>query len=461
MSSGPQPKRCRIELTLGKLLNKRKNIDWDAIGSRILSHPAELSESVFRRAIRKPKIPIDIVRKFLAQSQRSFHPNQGILKMSTLWFAWFKVKGVRFDILRELIHSKLWGQSPSNVAGLLLIRALDRTNKHRPCYSQVKLLIDMYPLCLSYKDGLGHIPLHVAMRYEKKNNHVVELLIEKGLECNLDGIDGRGGLFIQDNEGNASACDLTHHIKHWTMYSERLLQLVLGGEFPLIREEDIIRHNLFHGAIENNDVRLVYMMILQYPNLLVTLDKFGDLPIHTSATSCSIHCTNGGSTMFRILLCEGLRHGIGGKDALGGLLVQNVHNPKQGTALDSMVENALKYGWDGRAFVIFNHFESIVPAFLFEAAKRSSRAFKSLLLLCNPMCIGSKDGSRRLLLHHAVMYGLEWDSGCKIVLKENILAVKEPDGPTGLLPFMLAGAGASTDLSTIYSLLREYPEAIY
>merc|ERR1712024_101583 len=110
----------------------------------------------------------------------------------------------------------------------------------------------------------------------------------------------------------------------------------------------------------------------QYANILVTLDKFGDLPIHTSATSHSIHCTNGGSTMFHILLNEGLRHDIGGKDALGGLLVQNKHNPKQGTALDSMVENALKYGWDDRAFVIFKRFESIVPVFLFETAKRPS-----------------------------------------------------------------------------------------
>ena len=52
------------------------------------------------------------------------------------------------------------------------------------------------------------------------------------------------------------------------------------------------------------------------------------------------------STMFHILLCEGLRHSIGGADALGGLLVQNVHNPnRRGTVLDSMVEHALKYGW--------------------------------------------------------------------------------------------------------------------
>jgi hypothetical protein len=88
------------------------------------------------------------------------------------------------------------------------------------------------------------------------------------------------------------------------------------------------------------------MMILQYPNLLITPDKFGDLPIHASAKRYSLHCSGGGSTMFHILLCEGLRHSIGGADALGGLLVQNVHNPNRpGTALDSMVEHALKYGW--------------------------------------------------------------------------------------------------------------------
>ena len=346
MSSQPQPKRCRMELTLGKLLNKRKNIDWDAISFRLRSNPGELSESAFRRAITKPKIPIQIVRQFLAQSQLSFNPNQGILKMSTLWFAWFKVKGVRFDILQELIHSKSWGLPPNNVAGLLLIRALDKTNKHRPSYSQVQLLIDMYPLCLSYKDGLGQIPLHVAMKYEKKNNHVVELLIEKGIEYDVDGTNGRGGLFIQDNEGNTASSDLTRHIKLWTFYSERLLHLIFGGKFPLIREEDIIRWNLFHGAIGSNDARLVYMMILQYPNLLITPDKFGDLPIHASAKRYSLHCSGGESTMFHILLCEGLRHSIGGADALGGLLVQNVHNPnRRGTVLDSMVEHALKYGW--------------------------------------------------------------------------------------------------------------------
>jgi hypothetical protein len=116
---------------------------------------------------------------------------------------------------------------------------------------------------------------------------------------------------------------------------------------------------------------------------------------------------------------------------------------------------------DDWVFLIFNHFEQNVPQFLFEIAQTSSRAFKSLLFLCRPLCIRSKDRSGRLLLHHATIHGLKWDHGCKAVLKENTLAVKEQDGTTGLFPFMLAGAGASTDLSTIYSLLREYPEAVY
>ena len=111
--------------------------------------------------------------------------------------------------------------------------------------------------------------------------------------------------------------------------------------------------------------------------------------------------------------------------------------------------------------MIFNQFQNIVPKFLLEIVQSSSRAFKSLLSLYCPSCIRSKNGSGRLLLHHAATDGLEWENGCKAVLKENVLAVKEQDGQTGLFPFMLAAAGETTDLSSIYGLLREYPQTIY
>ena len=345
MPNEPPTKRYKTECTLGKLLNKRKNVDWEAVSSRIRSHPRELSESIFRRAVRKPNIPLNIVREFLNQSQRSLCHNQRLLKMSTLWFAWFKVRGVRLEILTEMIHAKSWDLSPRDVTGILLIRALDKTNRHRPSYLQVDLLIDMFPLCLSYVDGLGQIPLHVAMKYEKKNNHLIELLIKKGIQYNVGGTNGRGGLFIQDHGGSAASCHLTNHIKLRSLYSEGILQLVLGGEYPLMREDDIIQFDLFHSAIGNNDFRLVFMMVLRYPTLLTTLDKYGDLPIYAAATSTSIHRSHDGSKLFFILLWEGLHHEVGGIDALGGLLVKNVHNTKHDSALDIMVENALKYGW--------------------------------------------------------------------------------------------------------------------
>jgi len=62
----------------------------------------------------------------------------------------------------------------------------------------------------------------------------------------------------------------------------------------------------------------------------------------------------------------------------------------------------------------------------------------------------------RLPLHIATKCNLVW-SAVSTILKENTAAVSVADPVTGLMPFMLAGVGKSSNLNTVYELLHNKP----
>ena len=69
---------------------------------------------------------------------------------------------------------------------------------------------------------------------------------------------------------------------------------------------------------------------------------------------------------------------------------------------------------------------------------------------------GNHDG--RLPLHSAAAASLKW-ADTKLIFESNMMAIYDRDIVTGLSPFMLASVGQSSDIESIYRLLRENPAA--
>ena len=72
-------------------------------------------------------------------------------------------------------------------------------------------------------------------------------------------------------------------------------------------------------------------------------------------------------------------------------------------------------------------------------------------------CAYIEDDEGRLPLHYALGLDLRWEPCIKKLVDASFLSLADHDGKTGLLPFMLSALGPSSDLDTIFKLLRSDP----
>ncbi len=69
---------------------------------------------------------------------------------------------------------------------------------------------------------------------------------------------------------------------------------------------------------------------------------------------------------------------------------------------------------------------------------------------------------RRLTSHIAASAGLRWFEGLECILRnEDFESLTIRDEVTALLPFQLAALNDHSDLSTIYLMILNFPEAIF
>lgn len=98
-------------------------------------------------------------------------------------------------------------------------------------------------------------------------------------------------------------------------------------------------------------------------------------------------------------------------------------------------------------------------------AVRTSNASRKViveLLKCFPLAASIPDyaSGRRLPLHQALKHGRNWEQGAKDLYRAYPAAITVMDKGTSMFPAQLA-ATASCDVTTIFELLREYPQVIH
>jgi hypothetical protein len=78
-----------------------------------------------------------------------------------------------------------------------------------------------------------------------------------------------------------------------------------------------------------------------------------------------------------------------------------------------------------------------------------------------PNAVSIRDGQHgRLPLHEALKNGRTWEEGIKDLYRAYPAAITEADAQSSLLPAVLAAASCD-NLTTIFALVREHPQAIH
>jgi hypothetical protein len=213
------------------------------------------------------------------------------------------------------------------------------------------MLIDLYPQALGKLDEFGCLPIHyvcqfeTSMMYSSTHVSLVKLFIEKGLEQNIGGPQGRGGLLVSNQDGQVPLELLV--ISHISSVDLRAI-LLDSRKPPLLGKGDIENCQLLRSILRVKSDR---KDLLEKTAMLVDLDhdslsrkdEFGNLPLHFSVLSSTDKATNLRSNNdenfsllngngkgdglralhFGFLLQKGVQACVGGEHGYGGLLVRN------------------------------------------------------------------------------------------------------------------------------------------
>jgi hypothetical protein len=271
-----------------------------------------------------------------------------------------------------------------------------------------------------------------------------------------------------------------------------------------------ILNSLLHECAKSNNIGAAEAIIECSPQSLDQTDQMGFRPIH--AAFSYQNQSEKRSDMVRLLLKEGMRHGIGGKNGCGGVFLERANPGSTRSPFElalyylrqkhSKNSNDCEDEWEclticlDAAKATFEKFQilsyiitlpvdmdrmmcDIVRRYCIDlndtdelgmtpliVAIREKKPIyiKSLLSIqnCakNPIQFCEINGTRYKNcspLHIAVNEGITWMEGLKEILESNQFASERVDPETNLYPFMVAAQWATNPLHDVYNLLRSNP----
>lgn len=229
-----------------------------------------------------------------------------------------------------------------------------------------------------------------------------------------------------------------------------------------LEDEESIPHTFLHAAITaGNEVcppHLLHLFVECYPGILSTPDEYGRLPLHYAATSAgrrrSRNFTN------RLLSLQVPRTPW----------LQRTQDPCQkqnfcSCDIKCMESDDLVEVNEGR-----NEFPSLSepnhdPNSSFLTSQCTTQhvhddILTTIIKTC-PSAALAKDKSDRLPLHAAILAGAPWEGAIEHIFEAAPSSLEVSDGPTGLMPFMLASCNeVGCDINVVYNLLLSGPDLV-
>ena len=350
-----------------------------------------------------------------------------------------------------------------------------------PSLPKAITILDNYPQVLSHQNKVGSLPLHAAIKCTQSpyRTQMVQLIIERGIEQNVGGVNGRGGLLIrQSKDKRTGLCllvvgdDKTDILRYLT---QRKVTMTISRtvessspsqqqqyQQPLLSPQDIIDYQLLHRAagdpfLFQDRITTIQFLINLCPQALASRNDDGDLPIHHI---CRQHgyCFQ----IVKVLFTEGMKYGVYlEKDGKGKDLLN--------CCIDDHVLRILDCVEDGTVPILQNVI-GVVSRDKLQSMIRCNGTRKELFQAwCH---VTDKKG--RLPLHYATEIGMKYDHELKDIFEANVYATDEVDPVTNLYPFCLAACsdgkvegryspdsgGGYLDLTSIYLLARSNPNNV-
>mmetsp|Transcript_15239 Transcript_15239/g.18548 ORF Transcript_15239/g.18548 Transcript_15239/m.18548 type:complete len:352 (+) Transcript_15239:256-1311(+) len=303
------------------------------------------------------------------------------------------------------------------------------------------------PMILSHTNAVGYLPIHMAIKCTRSQyrSDVIKFIIEEGINNNVGGREGRGGLLTRTKDKYRTALCLLVVGDDKT----DILDYLVKRQPPLLSSQDVIDYHLLHHAAGDpfffkDRFNTIRFLIDLCPQALGVRNDIGDLPIHHACKQPG-YCLN----TLQMFLNEGVRQGVflekngRGKPFLKCVLEEHIIPLLEGldTADVPVLQGVIGVVDEATLRIMIDKFDNF------------------------PRWCHIRDKQGRLPLHVGAEHGLRWENELRDILEANKLATSVIDPISNLYPYSLAACDCGTkkcgcDLDVIYELSRCNPDCI-
>lgn len=353
-------------------------------------------------------------------------------------------------------------------------------DKPRPYLNKVRSIVRRNPGILA-NSSIPSFPLslpivvlctgcHEHLTQDDRTD-LIKLFSTEGINRNVCGPNGRGGLMMHLNDGG-DATSIQNRITCFHMLvgknDVKTLKALASMDPPLLHPEDVWQLDLISLACCRGYLDVVKCLIELSPESLTKKNGHGNYPIFAAAMK-------GHEEIFHYILQKGREYQSFGTDdeSMGGLFVCRTYNDFPSDAMFTPLDCWVLHKTTKRE-IFAPKLKKMLHGFplLQQAMKTSMRyVMKDVLerLLMHFDCGNIKDKNEKYPLHIAVEMGLPWACGMKSIFQSNRIGLRVVDKITNLPLFALSAARTETltkgpwgenDLSSIFELLRSNPEAM-
>jgi hypothetical protein len=388
----------------------------------------------------------------------------------------------------------------------------------------VRLLLHKYPSLLQHKTG-NALPLHLALEqghmYANEPWHnrapIIKVLLELGLQQNVGGEGGCGGLYTKYQ--NKTALDFSIDALSCAWEDEERKECLkvciqVASSYMRGLPTPDYEEPLLSAAIGILPKQTIQLMMKKYPIQINDMDRFGKTAIFRVIELATQIPRNGipvTKTIYlnrkrendALLERETLRRFARpemnealeeddleedrlfprrGREIEWEMRMRRVRHRErelaiendQGGARDMRIHLRDRQNRDGEHNHLLQRLISetretrddeilereIEKEYFFNTMKFLLGKTDDTKTSSSVSCACLKDKTSRYPLHEATEKGIALSEGLENILSSNFDAVREPDGLTGLHPFMLAAAEPKSNLNSVFHLLQQDPSCI-
>jgi len=327
--------------------------------------------------------------------------------------------------------------------------ALNRLDETKPSIEAVQKLVRAVPDALSYEDSEFMIPIQWAV-HDANSIKYIPVMAQEGVKNNVGGEDKRGGLLLEDLEGESvsetNVLQLLFVLKDESDAS--CLKIIKElREMNLLLQSDIQEYNLLYCSCKPSASNIFQYMVQWDPDALRTHETFGLPLFHAVLSKGVIRQGN----FFEIFLKASIQH----HPQHIGLLFQK----------DSDGVTACEYAFSniGKEQT-FKSMQSIIPATMdlpiLHHVNRHIPQYINDFARWYPSAIFQRDENGRTIKQDEIARGAKtFDSDAFFFINMTDDEIAAVDPLTGQYPFLTMAATAS-DVQSIFYLLRRNPSLI-